>query len=182
MLSAIPQTQLWRRLEREGRLLGFDHTGNAHDCSLNFVPRMDPAQLVNGYQRILRTIYDPQHYYERALACLARVNRAQAPSLRGSGKLQDDVSGLLRVAFTLGIRDRERARFWRYMLRVIREHRDKIEHGMMLAVMGYHFRRLTEEYCGTAKQHARAGHDEELDFRSVLPGSPQSTPTAIETR
>ena len=28
MLNALPDTQLWRRLEREGRLLGEDATGN----------------------------------------------------------------------------------------------------------------------------------------------------------
>jgi radical SAM superfamily enzyme YgiQ (UPF0313 family) len=148
MLSAIPQTQLWRRLEREGRLLGFDHTGNVNDCEINFIPKMDPARLVKGYQSILRTIYNPEEYYRRSLACLARVSREDAPSLRGSGNLQSNVTGLIRIAFTLGVLDGGRSQFWRYLLRVMREHRDKLEHGLMLAVMGYHFRRLTEEYCG----------------------------------
>ena len=39
LLTAAPHTKLWRRLEREGRLLtGF--TGNNTDGVLNFVPRM----------------------------------------------------------------------------------------------------------------------------------------------
>lgn len=39
LLTALPDTQLWRRLEREGRLLR-ESTGNNTDGSLNFIPRM----------------------------------------------------------------------------------------------------------------------------------------------
>src|SRR5438128_3285936 len=73
LLTALPDTQLWRRLEKEGRLLG-ESSGNNTNCSLNFVPKMDPARLVEGYQSIMRTIYSPREYYQRALACLTRVS------------------------------------------------------------------------------------------------------------
>src|SRR5215471_140420 len=69
LLNALPDTQLWRRLSREGRLLG-ESTGNNTNCSLNFVPKMDPRRLVEGYQSIMRTIYSPREYYQRALECL----------------------------------------------------------------------------------------------------------------
>src|SRR5205085_2392123 len=72
LLTALPNTQLWRRLEREGRLLQ-ESTGNNTDGSLNFIPRMDTARLIEGYQRILRTIYSPAEYYRRALECLSRL-------------------------------------------------------------------------------------------------------------
>src|SRR6185369_5537451 len=36
LLNALPDTQLWRRLEREGRLLGEDASGNNTVCTLNF--------------------------------------------------------------------------------------------------------------------------------------------------
>ena len=36
LLTALPDTQLWRRLDREGRLL-LESTGNNTDGSLNFV-------------------------------------------------------------------------------------------------------------------------------------------------
>src|SRR5215204_119943 len=58
LLTALPETQLWRRLEREGRLL-VESTGNNTDGSLNFVPKMDAARLLEGYRAILRTIYSP---------------------------------------------------------------------------------------------------------------------------
>src|SRR5947208_9051775 len=58
LLTALPDTQLWRRLKREGRLIG-ESCGNNTSDSLNFVPKMDPARLVEGYRSILQTIYSP---------------------------------------------------------------------------------------------------------------------------
>src|SRR5207237_2331581 len=46
LLTALPATQLWRRLEREGRLVGETCGGNNTNCSLYFVSRMAPPQLI----------------------------------------------------------------------------------------------------------------------------------------
>src|SRR5437588_8258674 len=63
LLAAIPDTQLWRRLEREGRLTGVeDHTGSNTDCVLNFVPKMDATRLIEGYKSIIRNIYTQREY------------------------------------------------------------------------------------------------------------------------
>src|SRR5438270_3589339 len=72
LLTALPDTQLWRRLQREGRLLA-ESTGNNTDGLLNFIPKMDAARLVEGYKTILRTIYSPAEYYQRALDSLSRL-------------------------------------------------------------------------------------------------------------
>src|SRR5437870_5752643 len=76
LLTALPDTQLWRRLEREGRLLA-ESTGNNTDGSLNFIPIMDKTRLMEGYQTILRTIYSPAEYYQRALDCLSRLRQVE---------------------------------------------------------------------------------------------------------
>jgi radical SAM superfamily enzyme YgiQ (UPF0313 family) len=140
LLTALPDTQLWRRLEREGRLLE-ESTGNNTDGSLNFVPRMNAARLIEGYQRILRTIYSPAEYYQRALACLSHLTHGAEP--RRSSILRDG-RAFLRVILALGVRDRERAEFWRYMKSAMLLHRPHFSHAVTLAAMGYHFRKLTE--------------------------------------
>jgi radical SAM superfamily enzyme YgiQ (UPF0313 family) len=71
LLTALPQTQLWRRLQREERLLK-ESTGNNTDCSLNFIPRMDATRLIEGYKSLLQTIYSPR---ESSPAC-ARMLKA----------------------------------------------------------------------------------------------------------
>jgi radical SAM superfamily enzyme YgiQ (UPF0313 family) len=145
LLTALPGTQLWRRLAREGRLRKIDPTGTNLDCSLNFVPKMDAARLVEGYKSILRTIYRPAEYYQRTLDGLAHLNRDRAPKLWAKVSM-NDIAALVRIAICLGVRDRARSEFWRYMKCVLADHRDKVRQGIALAAMGYHFRKLTEQY------------------------------------
>jgi radical SAM superfamily enzyme YgiQ (UPF0313 family) len=143
LLTALPDTQLWRRLEKEGRLIG-ESTGNNTNCSLNFVPRMDPARLIEGYQSIMRTIYKPSEYYQRALDSLKRTTQEishPAPINIASG-----LAAFTRLIVKLGIVDRERREFWRYLGRTIARHRDQFPQSMRLAAMGYHFRKLNEVY------------------------------------
>ena len=151
LLVAIPDTQPWRRLEREGRLIAESgHTGNNTDCLLNFVPKMDAQRLIEGYKAIIETIYSPAEYYRRALDSLKMVKRDAAPATSGSGLRLSDMAAFARVILALGVRDGARSEFWRFIRRVLAEHREKFEHGMLLAAMGYHFRRLTETYCKQA--------------------------------
>jgi radical SAM superfamily enzyme YgiQ (UPF0313 family) len=144
LLGALPDTQLWRRLEREGRLLQ-ESTGNNTDCSLNFIPKMNTKNLIEGYKKILRTIYSPAEYYHRALGCLSRLRRDELEPRRSN--IISDVKALFRVILTLGVRDSERMEFWRYMRCVITLYRRNFAHAVTLAAMGYHFRKLTKMYC-----------------------------------
>ena len=143
LLTAAPHTQLWRRLEREGRLLtGF--TGNNTDGVLNFTPRMEPGRLVAGYRRILQALYNSRAFYRRALDSLARVGDGM-PEPEVNGGLFNRLTTLGRVLCTLGIRDPERGEFWRYLGRVLLDHRGRIPQAIILAAMGYHFRKLTDD-------------------------------------
>lgn len=143
LLTALPDTQLWRRLKREGRLLA-ESSGNNTSDTLNFVPKMDPAQLVAGYQSIMRTLYSPGEYYQRALACLGRVSQ-EGPESPSSRLIESLMAGA-RIALKLGVLDRERGAFWHFICRAATDHRKQFTEALRLAAMGYHFRKLTEAY------------------------------------
>ena len=144
LLTALPDTQLWRRLEKEGRLLDVSSGNNTHG-SVNFVPKMDANKLVEGYKSVLRSVYSPREYYARALDCLARFHADRIEPRQSD--LRRDVQALFSLIFTLGVRDRWRREFWSYFFRLLRSHSRNITHGLTLAAMGYHFRRITEKYC-----------------------------------
>jgi radical SAM superfamily enzyme YgiQ (UPF0313 family) len=146
LLTALPDTQLWRRLEREGRLL-LESTGNNTDGTLNFIPRMDASLLIEGYKAIMRVIYSPGEYYQRALNCLERVAALEPEPRRGG--LVSDLMTLSRVVLALGVRDHARAEFWRYLRQAFDQHRERFAEAVRLAAIGYHFRRLTEEVLQT---------------------------------
>ncbi len=144
LLSALPDTQLWHRLEKEGRLEG-THSGNNTDGSLNFVPIMDRDRLIEGFQRVLRNIYSPKEYYRRALDCLSRFHADRIEPRQTT--LMADLRAFSKIVMTLGIRDAERLAFWGYFYKLIRFHPRDFAHGLTLAAMGYHFRQITEKYC-----------------------------------
>jgi radical SAM superfamily enzyme YgiQ (UPF0313 family) len=154
LLTALPDTQLWRRLEKEGRLLNVA-TGNNTDCTINFVPKMNQQKLVEGYKTVLRTIYSPNDFYRRALDCLTRfgTNHVWHPE----SHLTEDLKSLAKIVFMLGIRESSRSQFWRYFYQLLRRHRQNFAHGLTLAAMGYHFRRITEIYCGPPNAHESEG-------------------------
>ncbi|QQS42502.1 MAG: B12-binding domain-containing radical SAM protein [Acidobacteriota bacterium] len=140
LLAALPDTQLWRRLEKEGRLLG-DSTGNNTDCTLNFVPKMERSRLIEGYKKVLKNIYSPREYYRRALDCLSRFKQERAAP-RKIG-IRRDLSALIRLLLTLGVLDKARFQFWKYFVKVMIFYPRNFAHGLTLAAMGYHFRKVT---------------------------------------
>lgn len=144
LLNALPDTQLWKRLEREGRLLGSDATGNNTVCTFNFKTRMDPAFLVQGYQSIMRTIYSPREYYERVLDSMKRTAHQLAePNHYGMFR---GFTILTKIFLKLGILDRERKEFWRFFTHAVIKHRSRVPDSLRLAAVGYHFRKLSESY------------------------------------
>ncbi|MEK6279852.1 MAG: B12-binding domain-containing radical SAM protein [Acidobacteriota bacterium] len=142
LLTALPDTQLWRRLEKEGRLLG-ESSGNNTNCSLNFIPKMDPARLIEGYQAIMRTIYKPSEYYQRSLDSMRRTASQLPSATRFEFK---DITSFAHLLFKLGVLDRERKEFWRFFAKASAHHRDKFIEAMRFAAVGYHFRKLNEAY------------------------------------
>jgi len=143
LLNALPETQLWKRLEREGRLLG-EASGNNTTCTLNFKTRMDPDLLIRGYQSIMRTIYSPREYYERALDSMKRTRQEFVEPQHYN--LLSGLSALVRVLVKLGVFDSERKEFWRFFTQALVGHHHKMAESLRLAAMGYHFRRLNEAY------------------------------------
>jgi radical SAM superfamily enzyme YgiQ (UPF0313 family) len=144
MLNALPDTQLWKRLEKEGRLLGADATGNNTIATVNFIPKMDVEKLISGYQTIMRTIYKPSEYYRRALESLQRVPQDVPEAHQYHGFKA--VKAFVRIAFTLGVLDAERREFWRFFLKAAHEHHDRMTELLRHAAMAYHFRKLNESH------------------------------------
>jgi len=143
LLNALPDTQLWKRLEREGRLLG-EASGNNTQCTFNFLTKMDPAFLIAGYQRIMKTIYSPAEFYERALDSMKRT------AVRGSAQthfeIMSSIASLARIGIRLGVLDGGRMDFWKFIARTATGHRKKLADSFRFAAMGYHFRKLSEAY------------------------------------
>ena len=72
LLNVLPNTQLAKRLKKEGRLLGDTTGNNTHTLRLNFLPCMPEKELLEGYKRVLRVLYSPKNYFQRCSKLLRR--------------------------------------------------------------------------------------------------------------
>jgi radical SAM superfamily enzyme YgiQ (UPF0313 family) len=139
LLNAPPGTRLFKRLQAENRIIT-TMSGDNMDGSLNFLPRMKPQLLMEGYRRILRTIYSQEQYFERIKTFLAeyRLPRIPSPHLqRGS------IAALFRAVWHLGIWEEGKRYFWKLVFHVLRHHRRKFPQAIEMAIYGYHFRAIT---------------------------------------
>jgi radical SAM superfamily enzyme YgiQ (UPF0313 family) len=84
LLAAMPNTDLFKRLEREGRIISQDnpHSGDNVDTVLNFVPVMPAEKLVEGYKRVIAQTYAPKNYFDRASTLISRFPDLKIMELR----------------------------------------------------------------------------------------------------
>lgn len=136
LLNAVPGTQLYARMQREGRLVGRS-SGDNVDGTLNFVPRMPLAHLQEGYKTILRQIYAPRPYYQRIKTFLREYRRPQVAAwLNWRHGFALALSGVL-----LGIVGRERFHYWRLLTWTVFHRPALLQVALTLAVFGHHFRK-----------------------------------------
>lgn len=141
LLEALPGTQLYCRLLREGRILN-EGTGDNLDCTLNFIPKMNPQRLVEGYRSILRRIYHPDAYYERVRRSLAQYSPAHHQRHSRS-----DYLALARSILKQGVLGKSRASYWKFFLEAAIRHHHSFGAAITLAIVGYHFEKMTQIVC-----------------------------------
>ena len=153
LLEALPGTQLYRRLQKEGRILGEGH-GNNMNCQLNFVPKMSPEKLAEGYLSILQRIYHPDAYYERVQRFLSEYHPAHHVPRTSS-----DYLALARSILKQGVLGDARASYWKFLFEAATRNRHAFGTAVRLAIMCYHFQMLTRDVCQTNERLLLADHD-----------------------
>jgi radical SAM superfamily enzyme YgiQ (UPF0313 family) len=111
LLNALPETRLYRRLMKEGRLES-DSTGNNTEARLNFRPKLSREFLVNGYRDLMKRLYEPRHYYQRIRTFLER-QKPCGPRLRLS---RPDFEAFVKSLWLLGVWHQGRLAYWRLVV------------------------------------------------------------------
>ena len=143
LLQAMPGTQLFRRLWREGRILHTD-AGNNTSVSLNFLPRMDATKLVEGYRSVLKQIYSSEAYYKRVKLYLSRIRTAPGEkNFRQPWLTAANARALMTSIVRQGILGPQRWSYWKFFAAAATRYRHSFGTAMTLVVMGYHFQVVT---------------------------------------
>ena len=143
LLIALPHTQLYRRLKKEGRILAETHGNNTHDFDLNFVPYMPRQKLLSGYKWLLNQVYSPRNYFERSLTMIKRFAAGGLERISRSVRLRD-ILALLRSLFRQGF-SFYGYHYLRYLIKVLATDVSLFPHAVTVAVRGHHFIRITRE-------------------------------------
>jgi radical SAM superfamily enzyme YgiQ (UPF0313 family) len=139
LLTALPQTRLWKRLKHEGRLEA-ETSGNNTEAVLNFKPKLSKEFLVSGYRELMKKLYEPRHYYQRIRTFL-KSHRPKGPRLRLS---RADFMAFLKSFWVLGIWQRGRVSYWWFFWSTLLKRPRQFPHAIELAILGYHFRRVAK--------------------------------------
>jgi len=137
LLTALPNTALWRRLEKEGRLRS-DSTGDQFGRP-NFDPTLDERTLLEGYRRLMAAIYQPDAFYDRCEALVRDLGTGRARLLS-----LDALAMFVRILVRVGLLSPRRLRFWRLFFKSIRRPY-AFGKAMSIAVIGEHLIRYTQE-------------------------------------
>ena len=141
VLNALKGTDMYERLKAENRLLEDVILRNA--MTLNFEPEMPRETLIEGYKRVIATLYDPtlENYFKRCLALFE--NLEPVPHLRKPKSSNDILAGIMRVRRRLSTR--QVPAFSKFIARVSREHPRMLSSAIYLAGLGYHFEKYARQ-------------------------------------
>ena len=139
VLTALPGTQLTRRLEKEGRLRVLTK-GDQFDRP-NFQTTMDERTLLSGYAELLAELYRADAFYKRCELLVETVGRPKVHLRWRRGGFRV----LLRTLWSIGVRSPRRGEFWALVWRTLRRAPYAFPRAIELAIQGEHLIRYTRE-------------------------------------
>mgnify|MGYP006279671341 FL=1 len=161
MLQVLPNTGLYTRLAKEGRLKP-DGLGTVNQTTiLNFVPTRPAAEITREYLGALRRLYDPVDYMGRVYRYTMEAGLDRPPPYRGGPAAQpsapkggislDELGDQLRLyraaarlIWRQGVQRESRRVFWKYAWSVWRTRPERLGDFLVLCAHNEHFMELTE--------------------------------------
>jgi len=127
LLFALPNTQLTRRLEAEGRLFP-DHDiddemgGDQCTTGLNFETKRPRTEVLADFRQVVDSIYTPEAYFGRVRRVGRQLDMSGANGAIHLSTLWRDIKQLSQLAWRLTVKKPEfRGYFWKNLLFCLRE-------------------------------------------------------------
>lgn len=138
LLNAPKNTQLYKQMEKENRLT-VDATGSNTDFTMNFIPKMNHRDLLEGYKHIIDSIYKEKPYYQRIREMLKNYK----PVRVGASQIDfSRVKAFIKSVFVLGVINKGRFEYWKFICWTILKKPKLFIEAITLTVYGYHFRMI----------------------------------------
>ncbi|NET55527.1 MAG: DUF4070 domain-containing protein [Symploca sp. SIO2E6] len=122
MLQALPNTALWERLKKEGRLLeeeGQDKATGNQTSLTNFITSRPIEELAQEYIRCFWELYEPERYlgrvYRHYLSMQPKPHKKKFQMLK-----LIEIRALLIIVWREGIKRKTRWQFWHQLFSILR--------------------------------------------------------------
>jgi radical SAM superfamily enzyme YgiQ (UPF0313 family) len=164
MLQALPDTALWHRLKKEGRLRGNAEINQT--TLMNFTPTRPIAEIAREYLDAFDALYDPLNYLNRTYRHFLTLG---TPTHKNSLRKVSWVSvrALLIVCWRQGIVRKTRLRFWLNLIGIFQNNPRVWDHYLSICALSEHFL----EYRSIVRTMIEGQLAEVLKMESaVLPG------------
>lgn len=156
MLQALPNTGLWHRLEKEGRLIQerADAKGVNQTNLLNFKPTRPIRDIAQEYVDAFCRLYEPNAYIDRVKHYYLKMGRPRwqkyVTAALGKPSLPSwtDIRALSIVIWRQGVIRDTRFRFWSSLLTIARANPQNFEQFLVTLAHNEHF----QEYRAVVKR------------------------------
>lgn len=140
-ITALKDTPLYLELKEAGRLLEESNGNNTSIDALNIKTSLGRDVLVEGFKRLTSTAYDRhlKNYFERCLTLFEHLT--PTPHNRRAISKTEWLTALRSLRYQLF--SRHGIAYARFFATVIRRYPRMISEAFRLAVMGYHFEKIT---------------------------------------
>ncbi|MFM7427924.1 MAG: B12-binding domain-containing radical SAM protein, partial [Elainella sp.] len=137
LLQALPNTALWHRLEKEGRLLGNKGDGNQF-ALMNFVPTRPVEEIAREYVHAFCTLYEPDRFLARVYRHFLHLSPSPCPVPFRFPSLTD-LRALAIVVWRQGFKRRTRWQFWRQFFSILKHNPGVWDHYVTVCAHAEHF-------------------------------------------
>jgi radical SAM superfamily enzyme YgiQ (UPF0313 family) len=180
MLQALPNTALWHRLEKEGRLRAVEEEANGHQTTLiNFVPTRPLEEIAYEYVRCFWDLYEPSRYLARVYRHFIDMKPRQHKKKFKLPALVD-LRALWIIVWRQGIRRNTRWQFWWQLFSMLRRNPGVFKHYLVNCAHLEHFieyREIVWNEISTQMMNYTAERSQELE--AIEPSLPDSIPLTL---
>jgi Domain of unknown function (DUF4070)/Radical SAM superfamily/B12 binding domain len=144
LLFALPNTQLQRRLQSEGRLLPHFEiaaagVGDQCTAGLNFLSRRPRLDILRDYRTIIDESYAPAAYFGRVLLVGSRLDCRKKRLRLPLRSVLRDLLGFTRLTWRMGVRAEYRWTFWKTLAKLVWRNPRGLRYSVALMALYLHF-------------------------------------------
>lgn len=136
MLHALPDTALWHRLKKEGRLL--NSTGGDQMTPMNFIPTRPIEEISREYVYALCSLYEPKQFLNRVYRCFRQI---APPRCKTPAKFPSfvELRAMAIIFWRQGCKRNTRWLFWHHLFSILRHNPSVWEHYLTVCAYAEHF-------------------------------------------